>query len=195
MMTRWWLKGLAPGRAAPALAALILAALVALAPPASALGDFSSWNNVATAASQNKLDDVQTFLLKHSDPDAVDDQGRPALIWAVNYNNVAMIKLLLDHGAAADSRDSFGDTALHWAAQRGSTEAITLLINGKATIDALNKQGATPLMMAAGNGKSAAVRLLLAHGANPKLEDYTGRDARGWAAGKPAVLQILAQAH
>ena len=77
----------------------------------------------------------------------------------------------------------------------GHTEIITLLLAAKATVDAQNKQGITPLMMAAANGKVEAIRALLAAGADPKKQDFTGRDALGWAAGKPAALRALQAAH
>jgi hypothetical protein len=35
------------------------------------------------------------------------------------------------------------------------------------------------------------VRMLLKDGADPSKTDFTGRDAAGWAEGKPAVVQVL----
>jgi Ankyrin repeat len=46
-------------------------------------------------------------------------------------------------------------------------------------------------MMAANKGQLLAVRLLLKRGADPQKQDYTGRDATGWAEGKPNILQAL----
>lgn len=158
---------------------------------ALAIGDYSSWYTVVSAAQQNKTGDVQALLTDHRDPDDTDEQGRPSLIWAVTYDNLAMAKMLLDHGAHVDLRDNFGNTALHWAAQRGSIAMMKLLIADKATVDIQNRQGETPLIQAVSNNKIEAARLLLANGADPKRQDYTGRDALGWAAGKPALLQLL----
>jgi uncharacterized protein len=155
-------------------------------------GDYSAWYTIATAAAKNRTDQVRELLANHRDPDSADEQGRPALIWAVNYDNAAMAKLLLDNGAHVDERDSFGNTALHWAALRGNLELIKLLATDHATIDVQNSEGITPLMQAAGAGKVEAVRLLIAEGADPKKQDYTGRDASGWAAGKLNVMQVLA---
>jgi ankyrin repeat protein len=68
---------------------------------------------------------------------------------------------------------------------------VQLLLDAKATVDAQNRQGITPLMMAANKGQLLAVRLLLKRGADPQKQDYTGRDATGWAEGKPNILQAL----
>jgi len=158
---------------------------------ALAVGDYSSWYTVVSAAQQNKTGDVQALLTDHRDPDDTDEHGRPALIWAVNFDNLAMARMLLDHGAHVDLRDGFGNTALHWAAQRGNIAMMKLLIADKATIDLQNRQGETPLIQAVSNNKIEAARVLLANGADPKRQDYTGRDALGWAAGRPALLQLL----
>ncbi len=51
-------------------------------------------------------------------------------------------------------------------------------------------------MIAASRGNIAIVQALLAKGANPRLSDFTGRDALGWAADshRPAVVQALQRA-
>jgi ankyrin repeat protein len=65
------------------------------------------------------------------------------------------------------------------------------LLDAKSPIDAQNRQGMTPLMMAANNGRTDAVKLLLKYKADTGKEDYTGRDALGWAGNKTAVVQLL----
>lgn len=150
-----------------------------------------SLNGIAQAASQNQTTKVKALLLAGESPDVTDDSGQSPLGYAARFGNTEMAQLLIRFHAPVDSRDQFGNTPLHWAAQRGSLEIMRLLIAAKAPVNAQNKQGMTPLMMAASQGQVAAVRLLLRHGANPKIEDYTGRDAFGWAEGNPNVLQVL----
>jgi uncharacterized protein len=101
------------------------------------------------------------------------------------------MEALLYYKAEVDPRDQFGNTPLHWAAQRGNTAVLQMLIGAKAAIDPQNRQGVTPLMMAAKAGNIPAVRLLLKNGADPHRADFTGRDAIGWADGKPAIVQLL----
>ncbi|HUZ72904.1 MAG TPA: ankyrin repeat domain-containing protein [Stellaceae bacterium] len=156
-------------------------------------GLMDSWYTVADAAAHNATAQVESLLLKgQSDPDGVNGaSGRTALDYAVSFDNMTMATFLLAHGAHVDARDRSGDTALHWAAELGNLAMMRMLIAHKATVDATNRQGITPLMLAAANTQPEAVRLLIARGADPTKEDFTGRDAAGWAAGNPAVVAAL----
>ena len=160
---------------------------------AAAQASINDWYTVALAASRNATEQVQALLAdKFTDPDVLDGQsGRTALDFAASFNNLVMAQLLLDHGAHVDYRDRLGNSALHYAAERSNLDMMRLRIKNGATLDFPNKQGITPIMIAADQGQPAAVRLLLQSGADPKKQDFTGRDAFGWAAGKPAVVQAL----
>jgi uncharacterized protein len=153
----------------------------------------ANYLSVALAAADNATEQVQELLLEGgSDPDGVDSVSKhTALDYAAAFDNVVMAKLLLDHGAHVDAHDLDKSTALHFAAERGSIEMMRFLLASHAAIDAVNRQGVTPLMLAAGHDQPGAVRFLLASGADPKRQDFTGRDAAGWAVGKPAVLEAL----
>lgn len=153
--------------------------------------DFPEWYTLANAAAQNKTEDVAGMLRRGDNPNFTDSAGRTPLGYAAAFGNAAMLKALLESGARVDYRDNFGRTALHWAAEGGQAESIRLLVAAKAPVDATARQGITPLMLAAGGNKSDAVKALLAGGADPKKQDFTGRDALGWAAGKPAALRVL----
>jgi uncharacterized protein len=149
--------------------------------------------NVPLAASYNQTARVAQLLATQDvDADAIDGAGgRTALGYAASFNNTAMAQLLFDHGARVDARDGFGNTALHWAAENGSMAMMYFLIARRATIDAANRQGITPLMVATDHAQPKSMRLLIENGADPHKQDFTGRDAFGWAAGKPAMLQTL----
>jgi uncharacterized protein len=153
--------------------------------------DFPDWYTLANAAAQNKTDDVEMMLRRGDNPNYVDGAGRTPLGYAAGFGNARMVKSLLDNGARIDYRDSFGRIALHWAAELGQVGSIRLLLAAKSPVDATARQGITPLMLAACGNKGEAVKLLLAAGADPKKQDYTGRDATGWADGKPASLRVL----
>jgi len=156
--------------------------------------DFPEWYTIANAASQNKTEDVELMLRRGDNPNFTDDSGRTPLGYAASLGNTAMLKALLDNRARVDYRDKFGRIALHWAAELGQVESIRLLLAAKSPVDVTAKQGITPLMLAAGGNKAEAVKLLLAAGADPKKQDFTGRDAIGWATGKPAALRVLTAA-
>ena len=178
------------------VAGMIFAMGVLLTQPAAAdLTGPAEWYTIANAAAANKTDDVAQMIRRGDNPNFIDSFGRTPLGYAAAFDNVRMLKLLLDADARIDYRDSFGSTALHWAAEKGSVESIKVLLAAKAPVDAINKQGITPLMLAAGANKGEAVRVLLESGADPKKQDYTGRDARSWAQGKPNSMRALQSAH
>lgn len=182
-----------PRRAALGLAAAALAGL-APRPSFAQLFSFPTWYTLANAASDNKPDAVAYILRRGDNPNFLDPGGRTPLDYAAEHGNTEIIRMLLDAGARIDYRDKFGATALHWAAERGHVEAIEMLIAAKSPVDAVNRQGITPLMLAASTDKAAAVRALLKAGADPKKQDYTGRDALGWAADRPNARRVLEDA-
>ena len=153
--------------------------------------DFPEWYTLVNAAAQNKTEDVESMLRRGDNPNYTDSAGRTPLGYAASFGNAPMVKALLAGGARIDYRDNFGRIALHWAAELGQAESISLLLAAKSPVDAAARQGITPLMLAAGGNRAEAVRLLLAAGADPRKQDFTGRDALGWAAGKPAALRVL----
>jgi uncharacterized protein len=150
-----------------------------------------SFGTLWSAAADNQTDEVVRLLRGGTNPNGTDGKGRSPLGYAATFGNMDMTKALLDAGARTDFRDSLGNTALHWAAANGQVEVLRHLLAAKAPVDAANKQGLTPLMMAADGNKLDAVRALLAAGADPKRSDFAGRDAIGWAQGKPNALRLL----
>lgn len=67
--------------------------------------------------------------------------------------------------------------ALYFAAIGGSVRAAEMLLDGGAFVNA-RAEAAAPIHGAVMGGSAEMVRLLLAHGADPSLPDYKGRDAR-----------------
>lgn len=59
---------------------------------------------------------------------ARDDDGRTALMYAVESENLAVVKALVDKGADVNVRDNCGRTALMLAAQRGDEAMVNVLI-------------------------------------------------------------------
>jgi uncharacterized protein len=151
-------------------------------------------NTLAKAAAENNTEGVEARLRERVDPNLIDETGRSPLGYAAAFGNTEMAKALLEGGARVDYRDKLGDTALHRAAEAGQAQMVRLLLAANAPVDATNRQGITPLMLAADANKVEAVRVLLAGGADPKKQDFSGRDALGWAAGKPGPLHLLEQA-
>lgn len=155
----------------------------------------NSFNNeyytIVNAAATNNAADVKVFISKRVNLNVADPQGRTALSFAAQLGNSEIAQLLLDAGATVDLRDKLGNAPLHFAAEGGKLEVAKALVAARATVDLPIRQGITPLMLAIGHGQAAVVKALLAVGADPRKTDFTGRDAFGWAARQPAILQIL----
>jgi ankyrin repeat protein len=151
----------------------------------------SQWYTIVNAAANNNINDVRTFIAKRVNVNQTDPQGRTALSFAAELGNVDIARELLDARASPDQRDKLGSVPLHWAANNGRVDMIKVLVAGHATVDAPDKQGITPLMSAITHNQVASVKALLAGGADPRKQDFTGRDAFGWAASQPAIVQAL----
>jgi ankyrin repeat protein len=154
----------------------------------------SQWYTIVSAAQANNMNDVRTFIAKRVNVNQADPQGRTALSYAAELGNASMAKELLDARASPDQRDKLGNVPLHWAANNGRVDAIRVLIAAHATVDAPDRQGITPLMSAITHNQVASVKALLAGGADPKKQDFTGRDAFGWAVGQSTIVRLLQEA-
>jgi hypothetical protein len=112
---------------------------------------------------------------------AADGEGYTALMGAAFGGDAAIVRMLLDRGAAVNARtgasakrSGAGVTALMIAAQKGHLEAARLLLDGGAdpNLEALPLRadgrefaGETALSLALGAGHPPIVELLLARGA------------------------------
>jgi ankyrin repeat protein len=104
---------------------------------------------------------------------AVDRHGETPLMYAGVYSNVAMVKLLLDHGSDVNLASPAGATALMRSA--GDFEKVELLLARGAQVDAKSSLGRTPLLIAAAfPGNVKTVKLLLARGASVNVQDQSG---------------------
>ena len=116
------------------------------------------------AVAQGQSSEVETIL--QSAPDQVNCKDRrnwTPLHHAAFNQQVAIIQVLVKHGASLEAADSDGNTPLHVAATSGSPDAIDVLLQAGAKIDAFNHHRDTPLLNAATEGSAPAVNALLKH--------------------------------
>ncbi len=121
------------------------------------------------------------------------NEGKTALMVAVDADNLKMVELLLGKDAAVDERDWHGETALMFAAQEGHLKIAELLLDNGAEINAQNNIGRTALVVAVFWDNSGVAELLLKSGAAVNTISEDGWTALMWAAvsGNSGITKLL----
>jgi len=123
---------------------------------------------------------LEEFLVKRSNLDTRDNEGRNALYWAIKYRNKHNVSLLIKHDISL--MVGYDMHALFHAIACNDYETFTLLLNDKVQgIDIRDSFGVTLLMRAVEKESVAMVRYLINHGANLYLEDSDGQTPLDYA--------------
>ncbi|PTB39043.1 hypothetical protein M441DRAFT_98329, partial [Trichoderma asperellum CBS 433.97] len=112
------------------------------------------------ATRNDSVQTVKKALQYGAYPNAVEIGENCALRFAVEHGHLAIVKLLLDHGAIIRDPMILGTAALH-----GFDEITKLLLDHGASPNAVACQGKTPLLLAAQKGSETTFALLLQRGA------------------------------
>ena len=84
---------------------------------------------------------------------------------AVMHEDLALVKILLEHGADISATDMFGNSV---AALSQDKEMLQLIVENGADINKPNSEGKSPVALAADNGNYSMVKALLKNGADPE---------------------------
>jgi ankyrin repeat protein len=104
---------------------------------------------------------VRELLERGSDPNAANDAGATALMWAVE--DFVKARLLVEHGADVNAMSIDSRTALAIAlGNRGSAAVVKLLLDHGANVEAKSYQGRS--MFAGAGSDEAVLRALIEHG-------------------------------
>jgi ankyrin repeat protein/N-acetylneuraminic acid mutarotase len=133
----------------------------------------------ATATEAEEVKRIQA-LIKDS-PDLInapDQKGVTLLESAAAKGKLAVVKVLLENGAAVDGLQQPSLTPLHYAAANGHRAIVDLLLSKGAKAEAQNQSGVTPLHLAARKGYETVAKALLAAGAtvNVQTKGVAGSD-------------------
>lgn len=163
---------------------------------------------IVHAASENDVELVQLYLDAGTPVNLKNKYGLTALIVAAQHHFSPLVNLLLSKGADPNAADNGGRTPLHEALDLPyyftmsdftqpytydvSTKTIAqYLLNKNANVNAPDNSGVTPLMIAAKSGNAEVIALLVRHGGDASLLDAEGKNAFGYAQGKPAISALM----
>lgn len=136
---------------------------------------------------------VERLLTDAISADVRDLLGRTPLMYAMEAENIAVIKTLLDRGQAdANVADFWGGTALTYA--RSKSAIVLLMSSSNHCIDAKDMYGRTQLSYAAAQGDLECVTYMIDQlGADPDTRDLMGRTPLSYAAekGELEILRLL----
>ena len=142
---------------------------------------------IMAAARGNNNAAIAALLLEHgANIEATAQYGATALSHSTSAkfetNILALVTVLLNHGAKTEVTDFNKNTPLINAAIQHDADTVALLLKHGANMEAINNDGNTALIEAACNGKADTAALLLKHGANIEAVNRYGRSALLWAA-------------
>ena len=114
------------------------------------------------AAAMNHLDTVQLLLAQAKKPDVLlrEREGKTAFWFAVENENLEMVKLLYSHGSKINLPDKTGASVLTTTVLHKKYDVLDFLVSKGADINKADNKGYTPLMAAIGwKNKNQAVVL------------------------------------
>ena len=166
-----------------------------LLPMSVTAADLQAWR---AAIQYDRLPELRDRLatIEADQIDTRTTNGKTALMAAARRGDTALVRQLLERGAAVNALNNNGGSALLYAAWSGSTATLQVLLDHGAIIDHRAGNGWCALMMAAAKGYHRVARLLLAHGAAANTPDVYGWSPlmRAGFAGHQQVVEVLLNA-
>ena len=101
-----------------------------------------------------------------------DENMKNALMFASEYNQIELVKLLLELKSPVNATNNKDNTALMYAARFGNLDIVKMLANEKAYIDQQNVIGFTAIHIAVAMHHTAVVDFLLKESANFNIPNY-----------------------
>jgi ankyrin repeat protein len=122
---------------------------------------------LSRAAHFGEEENVAAALAAGADLESRTDDafGYTPLIRAAKMNKVAVVRLLIERGAAVNARCSSGWYPTHWAATAGRLDALRVLVECRADVNVRTSEGWTALSIAEQKGKKDVVAYLQSLGA------------------------------
>lgn len=124
-----------------------------------------------------KCDDVMISLAQGAQIDHIPPHSQWSPLHHATYNgDVAMVQLLVQHGAVIDNQRENGEPPIHLATEKGSLTIVLILLDAGANIYSRDNRGEQPLHRASRHwDRSDMIELLVANGADLEDRDGLGR--------------------
>lgn len=125
---------------------------------------------------------VNELLNRNVNVNALDQDGRTALMFAAFNGHLEMVKLLYEKGAEINLQDYVGRTALMFASSGKFPETVKFLLENEADPNLVDtEENFTAIMFAAAEGNMEVVKILIDFKADPDLKDVDGETAELFA--------------
>ncbi|HEY4362463.1 MAG TPA: ankyrin repeat domain-containing protein [Bryobacteraceae bacterium] len=118
----------------------------------------------------------RSLIAQKADVNAAAADGTTALHWAVEYDDLEAVDLLLKAGAHADAADRYGMTPLFYAVTNGNAPIAERLLAAGANANGSGQAGDTLLMIAARADLPEILQALLEKGASVNAADEVTRE-------------------
>ena len=153
---------------------------------------------MAQCAARDCFENLKYLLEKGVNPNSKYREDS-MLIWAIQSENVEIVKLLVESGADINGVNDEEETPLLKAAPVGLTKIVEYLLShgGDVAIDKTSSRGYTPVYIASCYGCADVVKLLLERGADINICPKDGKTAleRALKYGHTDVVRLLLKRH
>lgn len=140
------------------------------------------------AVNNNQLYMVMAIL---SETTKVYNFHEKALLNAVVYKHLDILKELVDYGVSLEVVDKWGYTPLQRASSSGNIEVVQFLLERGANIESKNECGTTALMVATFGGHTEIIAELLKNGADMNAQNNRSLSALMIAKNNPDVISVF----
>lgn len=149
--------------------------------------------DIHAAARAGDIDTLRKALDENSGvvDTATEEGGYTPLHFAARHGHVAIVKLLLEHGAQIAKKSATGNTALHFSAKNFKSEMVAFLLKQGAPVDEQDNNGYTALHGAALGLDAATIKVLLEAGAKSLSLNAQGHTPYSIACGTKKGLLTL----
>ena len=149
----------------------------------------------ASVVEEGDLEEVERLIGEGVDVDERTN-GWPLIVEAASEGHGAVVRALVESGAAVDAMDNNGWTALHLAAENGHAECVVALAGAGADVNAEDDSGKRPIHQAALGGSAPCIAALVHAGADADALNGDGFAPIHIAAmnGHATCIDALAQA-